>query len=356
VSDQQSLLSETLRRILKGNNDRDAGTAVAEWSSSSWQELENAGMTGIGIDESLGGSGGSFEDQVTTVFEIGRHASLQPLPETIMLAGWLREIASWPWSGGAETVGVGHPSNIVARRNGSELLLHGTIRGVPWARVAKKLLVVVESEGSTLLAELEPESFDIEPHENQAGEPRDTVVLESVRLRADQWMPVAITSQDLELRSAFMRSVSATGCLSAIVEMTSTYAHDREQFGRPLDKFQAVQQLLARLAAEYYASTICVRNAVFATREGSASIGTMSAVVRLAQASSKGARIAHQIHGAIGITEEYPLHHFTTRLWCWRNEFGGEARWSRELATFVRDSGGGEQLWPLITNTLRETK
>jgi acyl-CoA dehydrogenase len=58
--------------------------------------------------------------------------------------------------------------------------------------------------------------------------------------------------------------------------------------------------------------------------------------------------VAHQVFAAIGITEDHMLHHFTRRLWSWRDEAGSEARWAAEIgrAALAR---GGENLWADLT-------
>ncbi|MEI6162313.1 MAG: hypothetical protein WCP77_20975, partial [Roseococcus sp.] len=61
-----------------------------------------------------------------------------------------------------------------------------------------------------------------------------------------------------------------------------------------------------------------------------------------------GAATVHQVFAAIGITEDHELHHFTRRLWAWREEGGTERFWAAEIgrAALAR---GGANLWPDIT-------
>ena len=62
------------------------------------------------------------------------------------------------------------------------------------------------------------------------------------------------------------------------------------------------------------------------------------------------ARIAHQVHGAIGFTREHDLRLVTTRLWAWRDEDGSDAEWNAEIGATVL-AAGPDGLWPLITGT-----
>jgi alkylation response protein AidB-like acyl-CoA dehydrogenase len=70
--------------------------------------------------------------------------------------------------------------------------------------------------------------------------------------------------------------------------------------------------------------------------------------IRAGEAAGKVAEIAHQVHGAIGFTHEHSLHRLTRRLWSWRDEFGTESHWSRELGREVM-SAGADALWPTMS-------
>jgi len=73
---------------------------------------------------------------------------------------------------------------------------------------------------------------------------------------------------------------------------------------------------------------------------------------RAGEAAATVAGMAHQVHGAIGFTFEHTLHHFTRRLYAWRDEFGTEAHWSGWLgARFI--AGGDKAFWPTVTAAAR---
>ena len=131
------------------------------------------------------------------------------------------------------------------------------------------------------------------------------------------------------------------------------YAGERHQFGRPIGRFQAVQQQLALAAAEVAAASAATEAAaLIAAREGFAATGAHVAVaaakVRAGDAATAVARIAHQVHGALGFTREHDLRLATTRLWAWRDEDGSDALWAERLGGLVADAGP-DGLWPLVT-------
>ena len=134
------------------------------------------------------------------------------------------------------------------------------------------------------------------------------------------------------------------GALEAILDLAVAYANERVAFGRPIGKFQAVQQSLARLAGEVAAALAAAGSAAdtMATAEMSddgAFLEVASAKIRVGEAAGEGAAIAHQVLGAIGFTREHVLHRYTRRLWAWRDDFGSESHWAVKLGQLRRRQG-----------------
>jgi alkylation response protein AidB-like acyl-CoA dehydrogenase len=122
------------------------------------------------------------------------------------------------------------------------------------------------------------------------------------------------------------------------------------QFGKPIGKFQALQQNLAVFAEEAAAAN-CAGQAAFAAADkydGDAGFETAAAKLRANMAIGIGTSVAHQLHGAIGFTREYHLHPLTRRLWSWRSEFGNDRLWSQRLGEQVV-AAGADAFWPKLT-------
>ena len=79
-----------------------------------------------------------------------------------------------------------------------------------------------------------------------------------------------------------------------------------------------------------------------------ARLDVATAKVRTGAAALVTARIVHQVHGAIGFTYEHTLQYATRRLWSWRNEFGNDAYWAKELGVAVIKRGP-EKFWADLT-------
>jgi acyl-CoA dehydrogenase len=146
--------------------------------------------------------------------------------------------------------------------------------------------------------------------------------------------------------------VQLAAALEQVLAWTVQYAGERVQFGRPLGKFQAIQMELAEMAGEVTAVTALTDAAVHAVERGeNVVLACAAAKVRAGSAVKVVARLAHQVHGAIGFTQEHKLHHLTRRLWSWRDEAGSELAWSRALGAGLL-AGGGDDLWPALTHVI----
>ncbi|MCZ8171575.1 MAG: acyl-CoA dehydrogenase family protein, partial [Brevundimonas sp.] len=119
------------------------------------------------------------------------------------------------------------------------------------------------------------------------------------------------------------------------------------QFGKPLQKNQVVQHELAKLAGELACATAAADLAGEALARHDL-LGVAAGTLRAREAATAGASIATQMHGAIGFTREHRLHLYTTSLWTWRDEFGGQVSWAKLLGSAAL-SAGGPGYWPMVT-------
>ena len=154
-----------------------------------------------------------------------------------------------------------------------------------------------------------------------------------------------------QLLGAAAGAVQIGGAGRAVLDLALRHTGQRMQFGQPLNRFQAVQQLLARLAADVTTVTVAADAAVRALAAGAPGAELLVAAAK-AEASALAVEIVkagHQLHGAIGFTQEHPLGRHTRRLLSWRQDNGNELYWHRRIAGLISEAGG--ELWPLITST-----
>ena len=233
-----------------------------------------------------------------------------------------------------------------ATREGALWRIDGTATRVPWARQCGTIAVLAESDGKSVVALVAAADCAIKDGHNVAGEPRDEVVFS--RTKALQAGVSPISAGAMRALGAVMRSAQIAGALQSVLATSVQYASERVQFGRPIGRFQAVQQNLAVLAGQAAAATAAAEAAIEAAAHNLDSPAVAAAKIRAGEAAGIGAAIAHQVHGAMGFTQEHRLHYSTRRLWSWRDEFGNEAYWARRLGGEVA-AAGADRLWHGIT-------
>jgi len=170
-----------------------------------------------------------------------RDGGPEPILESAALGQWLLVRAGVEAPGGLVTVA----STADARR-------------VPWARRADWL--IVPAEHGLMLVRLA--SASIEPGENLAGEERDDVGLQD----AEPPGRLDLTADVLALRGALVRAVLMAGALERICELSLEHARERQQFGRSIGSFQAVQAHLVTIAQQAALVAVAVEAAL--AREG----------------------------------------------------------------------------------------
>ena len=342
---ESSIVAETAARIFADLADPQEINRSKDdaWKAPLWQALADAGLTLAWVPEELGGAGAELADGFAVLGVAGRYAATVPLAETL-LAGRLLSRAGLKAPEGPMSVAPARPGDkITLNADGT---LSGQARGVPFAKDAKHLAVLAGSS----VALVETGACRLSDGVNLAGEPQNTVTFDKVK-------PVAVARANVDqtvlmLMGCVVRSVQTAGALQAVLDFTVRYANERVAFERPIAKFQAVQHNLARLAGEVSAAMTAAHSAADAIAncevfDDSIFLEAAAAKIRSAEAAQEGAAIAHQVHGAIGFTNEHILHRYTLRMLGWRDDFGNESYWAVELGNKIA-ARGADDFWPLV--------
>ncbi len=335
------LLVETIDGLF-ADNCTPEHLAAAETSNgfdtALWSLLSENGLTRVGLPESIGGSGGTLHDAIAIVRASGFHAAPVPISDSIA-AAFVCAGAGLPIPEGALAFAI-----LEGPANGD-----GRSVRVPWGGAAEHLLAVC-ADGVATVA-VTPEIIVGRGH-NYAGEPWIDVA-SSVFSSGERIISEHVTPQAARATAALFRSAALAGALDRTVELSIQYANEREQFGKPIGKFQILQHYLSEMAGESAATGAAVDNAVdvISAHRGleEAVLATAAAKAYAGRAVATVTRLAHQLHGAIGYTDEHRLQFWTRRLWAWRDEFGSESEWATVLGRAVASSGG-PALWPRITS------
>ncbi|CAN7427073.1 acyl-CoA dehydrogenase [Pseudomonas umsongensis] len=314
-----------------------------EWPADLWAALDESGFSLAGVSEALGGAEASWSDMYVLVRAAGRFSVPAPIGEAL-LANWL--LSKSGLEGRAGALSMAANANLVL--DGERV--NGTAYSVPWGRNVEEVVAIANSSTGVPHVVLLSRSAasELTLSLNVAGEPRDDLGFNSAQVLAQAPLPNGFDANVLELGGAMLRAAQTAGALHALLDMTANYAGERKQFGKAIGSFQAIQQQLAVFAEQAAAAGIAAEAAFVESRCGLATLTIAAAKISTAEAASVGAGFAHSVHGAIGFTEEYPLHLLTRRLWAWRSEFGSASLWSQRLGVRVCQ-GGSEGYWPLLT-------
>ncbi len=346
MSELREILSETVTRLFTDLATKEALQAAeeGEWPEALWSALEENGLTQPLVPEAEGGVGAGWDDTFVIVRAAGYHAAPVPLAETI-LAGWLLVAAGHEVPMGPLSV-VGEGVALELSRDGTAWRLRGAADRVPWGDRAGHV-VVLARYGEALHVVLVPrDAYTVERDVNIAREPRDALTFDGEVAVVPA--PSGLGERALAVYGAMFRAGQMAGALDRVLQEAVQYASDRVQFGRPIAKFQAIQQQLAVLAAEAAAADMAARTAFRAAERGDPAFEAACAKIVVGEAAGLGCSVAHQVHGAIGFTYEHVLHFLTRRLWSWRAEFGAESVWAEILGREAAGRGA-DRLWPDIT-------
>lgn len=331
---------DTVRRLMESNP---AWHGDGSWDEAAGRELHARvvadGWSRVGVPESLNGSGGDSADAVEIVRAATATGTPSPLADCLIVGGHLMRISKIGYPRDAETVVPGVPTDLSVEVSPGDGCASGGPVRVPWARWATHLVVPVRAGAAARVALFRIGDLRVRDGENLAGHPCDLV--DFTGACPVEFGDVASSIEDLvraaRVEGALARSVQMTAAMRSAMELSIVHARQRVQFGKPLSAFQAIQQYLAEMAGEAAAAeaaTSLAGRAEGRRRETAVAV----AKVRVGSAAGTVARIAHQVHGAIGITQEYALQRFTRPLWAWRDEFGSEATWAEFLAAAVQDA------------------
>lgn len=314
------LLIDAAERIFADNCDKarldqaEAGTFPA----ALWQVITDNGFQQLALAD----SGVELADAFAVVRQSGRHALPVPLAEALLANRWLGDSAVLTSLGRVDA---------------------DRVVDIPWGRQAERILGIDFERGAFVQIPGPGAGTAVTEGSNLAGEPRDSVALPA----GAEWVPLLEPVEPALAYLALARSAAMAGALERILELCLQYAGEREQFGRPIGRFQALQHNLAVMAQEVAAAGRAADAGMDAIGGDRFELEVAAAKARVGEAAGIVAEIAHQVHGAMGYTHEHQLHHFTRRVWAWRDEYGNEVFWQARLGSHLA-ARGADRLWDFL--------
>ncbi|HEY7485166.1 MAG TPA: acyl-CoA dehydrogenase family protein [Streptosporangiaceae bacterium] len=356
LTEEQELIQATAREVLESRYATAGARAMepdpAGYSAALWKEMVELGWTGLALPESHGGLGAGFLEMCLVIEQTGHFQVPSPLLSTVAgcglpIARYGTEEQRAEWLGAIARGRVMSPvparwdrtdADVVAAESGAELALDGTAHLVPWAHAADDLLVVARlGDGLTaLVVETASPGVTVEPLEAIGTDRPCRVSFDGVRVAAGRALPDgAAVDAAISAYGAAATCAELVGAAQRVLDMTVEYATQREQFGRPIGTFQAVQHHCADMAMDVLTSRFIAYEAIWrlsAEPEVSMEVSMAVSMAKawVSEAAERVCARGHQVHGAIGFTREHDLHLYSRHAMAAALSFGdGDFHWER---------------------------
>ncbi|MEO4052251.1 acyl-CoA dehydrogenase [Solibacillus sp. CAU 1738] len=344
MSEMKEMIFEVVEKMFKNHVEKETVDLLEDgkWVSDVWGILQDNEMLNVAVAEQYGGAGGDLDDLFSLYKLVGKYAVPVPFVEHTLANVILEKVGLTP-STNKITVLIDEMQTLTLQADS----VSGELYNVPWARHVQELVTLAKNGQGLHIVKLSfARTSSITPQSNLAAEPRDKVVFEQVQVLEQAVIDVQQLTQILKLLTAATVATMA-GAIDKAYELTIRYSKEREQFGRPIHRFQLVQQHIAVLAGEAVLTDASVDNMITALAEGREQNEVAFARLRIDESSKIVATSAHQVHAAIGVTHEHSLHQYTRRLWAWRDEGYTSLYWKKQMAQTLLQSD--MDLWTLMT-------
>ncbi|MGD0107555.1 MAG: acyl-CoA dehydrogenase family protein [Rhodopila sp.] len=372
-SDDQRLLVESVSRMLGDTYSfaqRKGYMALPEgYSPAVWSQFAELGLLGLPFAEEYGGFGGSAQEVMLVMQAFGRVLVLEPYFPTVVLAGTAVNVAGSATqktailpaiAEGSLKLAFAHSERqarydltdvvTTAKRNGSGWVLDGSKTVVAHGEAAGKILVSARTGGDRY--DEEGITLFLVDAKASGVVRRGYLSRDDTRAADISLSNVSVTEADVlgdvgrglpVIRRVIEAGIAATagetvGAMEAMNEMTLEYSKTRVQFGNPIGSYQVVQH---RLADMFMAQEQGRSMAMLATMsidspdDDKRSHDIALAKVGIAQAGRYVSQSAVQLHGGIGMTEEYAVGHYFRRCMVIERLFGDPAYYLNKLAAEV---------------------
>ncbi|MFW6118334.1 MAG: acyl-CoA dehydrogenase family protein [Chloroflexota bacterium] len=363
LTEEQEMLKKAARDFLADKCPKtfikEMEESEAGYSKELWKEMAELGWMGLALPEKYGGGNMNFLDLGVLLEEMGRACLPGPFFSTVVLGGlsildlgneeqkqeYLPKLISGEKIFTLALTEPGYQNydagsiTVEAAPNDGNYIINGTKLFVPDAHIADYLLCVARAKpenGITIfLVDSKNPNINCTVLKTVAGDKLCEVAFDQMpvpkanilgQLNHD-WSSI---QRIIEL-AAVGKCCEMIGNIQQVLEMTVDYAKERKQFDRPIGSFQIIQHYCADMATDIDGARFSTYQAAWMLSEGLPCTKEVAiAKAWIGEASQRVVALAHQIHGAIGVTMEHDLHFYTRRAKAAELAFG-DADFYREI-------------------------
>jgi len=356
-TEEQRLLRESLDRLLGDSYEfaqRKAYLVEPEgFSRAMWAQYAEMGLLGLPFAEEHGGFGGNAVDVMIVMEALGRVLALEPYLATVVMAGAAighaasaaqKEALIPQIADGSLRLAVAHGERqarydlndvvTTAKKAGSGWRLDGAKSVVVHGDSADRLIVSARVSGDRHdrdgigLFLVDPQASGVarRAYPMRDGTHAADIALSAVEAEAlgEPGQGLATIERVVEAAIA-ATSAEAVGAMETMLNMTIEYLKTRVQFGRPIGDNQALQHRATEMmiAMEQGRSLTMLASVMVDDEDGAKRAHDIStAKVGVGQAARFVSQNAVQLHGGIGMTDEYAVGHYFRRCMVIEHSFG----------------------------------
>lgn len=371
LDDDQQQLADSVIRFTDREYAFDRRVAMMEEGADAirrnWRAFAELGWLAAGLPEAVGGFGDRPRDQLVVVEALGKALALEPLvggailpARTILAADADRATALLePLIVGSAIYAVAHCEReahgsfdhvgATANRTATGWTLAGRKALIDGGPLADLILISARTAGDA--SDIDGVCLFAVPRENLAErlmpyaliDGRSAADLDLTGLHLDEGaligkagaaMPAILEGLDHAVVAA---CAEAVGALDAMLWMTRDYLRTREQFGVKIGSFQALQHAMADMLIDVEQSrSMLLRGIAALDCPTAVRMKAVSACKSfISRSAVKVARTAIQLHGAIGLTDEYPVSHYFKRITVFAASYGSVAMHNDRFRTIA---------------------
>lgn len=354
LNEEQKILKNTARDFFEKECPKSLVKEMLKdelgYSPQLWKKMADLGWMCLVLDPGYGGIGGSFLDLTLLMEEMGRALLPGPFFSTVIL-GSLTILEAGDEEARQKllpaiaagdlilTLALTEPDGCYSQegikteavKKGEDYVINGTKLFIPDAHIAQYIICVARTGGigeiTLFLVDSKSSGLTITPLLTIAGDKQSEVIFNNVKIPPGHilgqigrgwtylekvWPSVIVA-----------RCAEMVGGAQQALDMTAQYAKERHQFGRPIGSFQAIQHYLADMLTQVEACRhLTYQAAWLVSEELPCKKEVAIAKAWCSDAFKRVTSVAHQIHGAIGFTEEHDLYLYYKHAKAWELTFG----------------------------------
>ena len=370
LSEDQRLLKDSISRLLSDTYSFAARRGyMAEangWSSKLWQQYAELGLLGLPIDERYGGFGGGPEDVMLVMEEFGRVLALEPFLASIVLGVSALKLAGSEAqkssilpnvAAGLIKLAFAHGEQqarydltdvlTTAKKDGGAWLLTGAKSVVLHGDCADKLIVSARTSGnrhdaaglSLFIVDGGAAGLTRRGYALRDGSRAAEMTLVNVRGELLGTADTALaTIEHVTQAGIAAMAAEVVGCMETVSAMTLDYMKTRQQFGKAIGQNQVMQHKAADMLISMEQGRSMTMLAAMMVEEADPAERAHNiamAKVGVGQSGRAVTQAAVQMHGGIGMTEEYAVGHYFRRVMTFEHLWGDSAYHLAALAAEI---------------------